>query len=76
MFSHTKLTQAYLFAIYCKISYRLKVRLNMGKQENVNLSVETVIEIFRDLLKEQEKTLLTTVSNSTKLIHQRLQSFS
>ena len=48
----------------------------MGKQENVNLSVETVIEIFRDLLKEQEKALLTTISNSTKLINQRLQSFS
>ena len=32
----------------------------MGNQENVVLSVEAVKEIFRDLFKEQEKTLLTT----------------
>ena len=44
----------------------------MGKQENVVLSVEAVKEIFRDLFKEQEQTLLTILSNSTKLIHQRL----
>ena len=44
----------------------------MGKQENVALSVEAVKEIFWDLLKEQKQTLLTIFSNSTKLIHQRL----
>ena len=41
----------------------------MGKQENVILSVEAVKEIFRDLFKEEDKTLLTIVSNTTKLIH-------
>ena len=44
----------------------------MKKQENVVLSVEALKEIFRDLFKEQEQTLLTIVSNSTKLLHQRL----
>ena len=44
----------------------------MGKQEKFVLSVEAVKEIFRDLFKEQVQTLLTIVSNSTKLIHQRL----
>ena len=41
----------------------------MKKQENVVLFVEAVKEIFRDLFKEQEQKLLTTVSNSTKLLH-------
>ena len=36
------------------------------------MSVEVVKEIFRDFFKEQEQTLLTILSNSTKLIHQRL----
>ena len=36
------------------------------------MSVAAVKEIFRDLFKEQEQTLLTIVSNSSKLIHQRL----
>ena len=44
----------------------------MGKQEKFVLSVAAVKEIFRDLFKEQEQTLLTIVSNSSKLIHQRL----
>ena len=45
----------------------------MGKQENVELSVEVVKEIFRALFKErQEQTLLTIVPDSTKLIHERL----
>ena len=44
----------------------------MGKQENIVLSVEAVKEILRDLFKKQEQTLLAIVSNSTKLIHQRL----
>ena len=44
----------------------------MGKQEKFVLSVEAVKKIFRDLFKEQVQTLLTIVSNSTKLIHQRL----
>ena len=47
-------------------------RENMRKQEKFVLSVEAVKEIFRDLFKEQVQTLLTIVSNSTKLIHQRL----
>ena len=44
----------------------------MGKQENGVLSVEVVKEIFRDLFKQQEQTLLAIVSNSTKHMHQRL----
>ena len=44
----------------------------MGKQENVAFSVEALKEIFRYLFKKQEQTLLTFVSNSTKLIHERL----
>ena len=36
------------------------------------MSVEVVKEIFRYFFKEQEQTLLTILSNSTKLIHQRL----
>ena len=44
----------------------------MGKQENVVLSVKGVKEILTDLFKEQEHPLLTIFSNSTKLIHQRL----
>ena len=44
----------------------------MGRQKKIVLSVEAVKEIFRNLFKEQEQTLLTIVSNSTKLIHQRL----
>ena len=44
----------------------------MGKQEKFVLSVEAAKEIFRDLFKEQVQTLLTIVSNSTKLIHQGL----
>ena len=45
----------------------------MGKQGNVVLSAEVVKEIFRALFKErQEQALLTIVSDSTKLIHQRL----
>ena len=36
------------------------------------MSVEAVKEIFRELFKEQEQTLLMIVSKSTKLIHQRL----
>ena len=44
----------------------------MGKQENMVLSVEAVKEISIDVFKEQEQTLSTIVSNSTKLIHQRL----
>ena len=44
----------------------------MGKHQKVVLSVEAVKKIFRDLSKEQEQTLLTIVSNSAKLIHQRL----
>ena len=44
----------------------------MGKQENGVLSVEVVKEIFRDLFKQQEQTLLLIVSNSTKHMHQRL----
>ena len=36
------------------------------------MSVEVVKEIFRDFFKEQEQTLLTILSNSTKLIHPRL----
>ena len=36
------------------------------------MSVEVVKEIFRDFFKEQEQTLLTILSNSTKLIHRRL----
>ena len=41
----------------------------LGKQENMVLSVVAVKEKFRDLVKEQEQTLLTIVSNNTKLIH-------
>ena len=41
----------------------------MGKQENVAFSVEALKEILRYLFKKQEQTLLTFVSNSTKLIH-------
>ena len=37
------------------------------------MSVEAVKEIFRELFKEQEQTLLMIVSKSTKLIHQRLE---
>ena len=44
----------------------------MGRQKKIVFSVEAVKEIFRNLFKEQEQTLLTIVSNSTKLIHQRL----
>ena len=33
----------------------------MGKQENVVLSVEAIKEIFRDLFKGQEQTLLTII---------------
>ena len=44
----------------------------MGRQKKIVLSVEAIKEIFRNLFKEQEQTLLTIVSNSTKLIHQRL----
>ena len=44
----------------------------MGRQKKIVFSVEAVKEIFRNLFKEQEQTLLTMVSNSTKLIHQRL----
>ena len=42
----------------------------MGKQANVVLFAEVVKETFRALFKErQEQTLLTIVSDSTKLIH-------
>ena len=44
----------------------------MGRQKKIVFSVEAVKEIFINLFKEQEQTLLTIVSNSTKLIHQRL----
>ena len=44
----------------------------MGRQKKIVFSVEAVKEIFRNLFKEQEQTLLTIVSNSTNLIHQRL----
>ena len=44
----------------------------MRKQKNMVSSVEAVKEIFRDAFKEQKQTLLTIVSNSTKLMHQRL----
>ena len=44
----------------------------MGKQKNMVSSVEAVKEIFRDVFKEQTQTLLTIVSNSTELMHQRL----
>ena len=37
--------------------------------------VEAVKEIFRDLFREQEQTLLIIVSNSTKPIHQRLDKY-
>ena len=33
----------------------------MGKQENMVLSVEAIKEIFRDLFKGHEQTLLTIV---------------
>ena len=33
----------------------------MGKQENMVLSVEAIKEIFRDLFKGQEQTLLTII---------------
>ena len=43
----------------------------MGNQENVVSPVLAVKEIW-DFFKEQEQTLLTIVSSSTKSIHQRL----
>ena len=44
----------------------------MGKQETIVLPLEAVKEVFSDLFKEQEQTLLTFVSSSTKLIHHGL----
>ena len=44
----------------------------MGKQETIVLPLEAVKEVFIDLFKEQEQTLLTFVSSSTKLIHHGL----
>ena len=38
------------------------MKINIGKQESVVLSVEAVKQIFKDLFKEQEQTLLTIVS--------------
>ena len=43
----------------------------MGSQENLVSPVLAVKEIW-DFFKEQEQTLLTIVSSSTKSIHQRL----
>ena len=36
------------------------------------LSVDAVKEMFRDLFKKQEQTLIMIVADSIKLIHQRL----
>ena len=45
-----------VFNVFC-----IKLKRKHGKQENMVLSVEAIKEIFRDLFKGQEQTLLTIV---------------
>ena len=45
-----------VFNVFC-----IKLKRKHGKQENMVLSVEAIKEIFRDLFKGHEQTLLTIV---------------